>query len=49
MWRIIEWATRSPNYLYIITVLAVLGAVGTLWAYDWDAKCLIAECRRVKE
>lgn len=35
------------------TILVLLGVIVaivlTLWAYDGDVKCLVAECRRIKK
>lgn len=25
--------------------LTIIGAVGTAWAYDWDWRCVVAQCR----
>jgi len=32
----------------ILVLFIVFAIIGTLWAYDGDIKCLVAECRRVK-
>lgn len=29
----------------IIIGIILAAVLGSLWAYDWDLKCLIAECR----
>jgi hypothetical protein len=37
------------NYWWLLLPLFVgLGIFLTLWSYDWDPKCLVAECRRLK-
>jgi ABC-type transport system involved in cytochrome c biogenesis permease subunit len=35
----------------VLGVLALIGlvVVGTLWANDWDARCLFVDCVVVKE
>lgn len=42
-----DWITLLLGVLIIAVIVGVI--VGfTLWAYDGDLKCLIAECRRLK-
>jgi hypothetical protein len=31
-----------------IAFVVLLVAMVTLWGWDWDVKCLIVECRRLK-
>lgn len=33
----------------LVIVLMVVSVLLTLWAYDGDVKCLVAECRRIKD
>jgi len=40
---------RDLVWVLVVIAIIVLGIVGTLWAYDGDPKCLIAECRRFKD
>ena len=38
------------NHFWLVVIVVIAFGIGaTLWAYDGDVKCLVAECRILKE
>jgi len=48
-WRLFDWAFTPLGFIIMFVVILLIAGAFNYWAYDGDIKCLVAECRRIKD